>query len=745
MYVLLLIGTLALSACGGSSSSGSHQNAALSGNWQFTVFASTPDLTSTSGLQGGFLLQSNGSVNGSVVYSNTLQSQAPIPCNSGAAPMTGTISGQMVNLTAVAGEQTFTLSGMLNSDGSISGTYTATPGPVVLVNGTPTACGQGTSGTGLAFSAQPVPSLTGTITGSFHSATSGSLLNQNFPVTGFLTQGRNIGASNATITGTLSFIDPITLASNYPCFQTASVNGQISGTNVVLELIGTNGSNIGQIGGVTGSAVNPVSFQSVSQNGYALQSTVTPGYFVNSPACSGGNSDSGNVCLALNGSTACQQPVMLSPASLTFPPQLLGSAPMTQTIILTNSDPSAAILDGLKLKFQLPSSANFTGYSDFNQLPNFTAVDNCAAGGEVLAPNVNGAAFSLPAGVSCTVTVSFVPQESCGWLPFAPTSPSACPSPLAAEIIVTSPLSADSDTEFAVPITGTGLSSIETSTPELDFGPEALGEASLPQLVTFTNTGTNPVQILARSPCLNPPGTITFTLPHDPLVYGTPVAGLAVAVNGSAFPNQLSPLFPELTTVTYNCDQDPSSKEPNFTISSDTCTGALLSPQAVCSLEITYVPQPATDSGGGLDFFLELNTVQCWPPNTPPANCEIDSGRFPVELKANPPSPLRMLPGAGLNFGNVSVGKSSVTQTVTLLNDPVPNAPTVNFIGKVQVSGSYTESDDCSFSLAPGSTCTLTVSFNPKAVGYSPGTLTINYTPAPASQAQTVYLHGTGQ
>jgi hypothetical protein len=571
------------------------------------------------------------------------------------------------------------------------------------------------------------------------------LLNQNFLVTGSFTQGENIGASNATVTGTLSFIDPVTLVSDYPCFAMAFVNGQISGENVTLQIIGTGGTNIGQIGGPTGSGVNPVTFRSVAPSGYILQSAVTPAYAVNSPACSGGNSDAGNICLALNGSTACQQPLSLSPALLTFPPQLLASTPTTQTVALSNTDPSGATLDGLNLQFQLPGSTNFNGYSDFNTLPNYTATDNCVSGGEILLPNVNGSVFSLAAGQSCTVTVSFVPQESCGWLPFSPSAPSFCPTPLSAEIVINSPASADGDNRFAVPISGTALSFIRTATPEIDFGAEAVGEASLPQLLSFTNNGPNPVQILGSAPCSSPPGAIPFTLPYNPLTFGSGVAGLQVAVNGSGFPNSITPNIPFSASVTYNCDLDPSSNQPNFKISSDTCTGTALPSQASCSLQITYVPQPTTNLGNGLDFFLELNTVQCWPPDAPPADCEIDAGRFPVELRANPPSPLRMLPSAGLNFGNVSVGKSGIAQTITLLNDPVADAPTVDFVGKVQVSGNYTETDDCPFSLAPGSSCTLTVTFKPKAAGYNPGTLTINYTPAPANQAQTVYLHGTGQ
>jgi len=107
-----------------------------------------------------------------------------------------------------------------------------------------------------------------------------------------------------------------------------------------------------------------------------------------------------------------------------------------------------------------------------------------------------------------------------------------------------------------------------------------------------------------------------------------------------------------------------------------------------------------------------------------------------------------MSPGAGLDFGNVPVGKSSVTQTVTLLNDPsLTNPPTVNFVGKVVVSGNYSETDDCPYSLAPGGSCTLTITFKPKAVGHDPGTIAINYTTSSDSnfQTQPIYLRGTGQ
>src|SRR6185295_7671173 len=118
--------------------------------------------------------------------------------------------------------------------------------------------------------------------------------NQNFALTGFLTEGPNIGASNATLTGTLSFIDPVSLLSVYPCFDTASVNGQISGTTIILQIIGNDGLNIGQIGGSVGSGIGTVTFDSTTSGG-VLHSIATPSYVVNTKSCSGvGFGDAGN-------------------------------------------------------------------------------------------------------------------------------------------------------------------------------------------------------------------------------------------------------------------------------------------------------------------------------------------------------------------------------------------------------------------------------------------------------------------
>jgi|HubBroStandDraft_5_1064220.scaffolds.fasta_scaffold06936_2 hypothetical protein len=718
-FLFLLAGLMGLAACGSGSSNQSQSDGAVAGNWQFTM-AAPSDSSFQGGIQGGFLLQSNGTVTGAVVYAILLPAQqggSPTLCNSGSAPITGTVTGQNITLTAIAGTQSFTLTGTLSAGNStMMGTYTSTDGQ-----------GCGTAQTGLQWSATSVPPLTGTIQGNFHSVLSTlnpnlntDVRNQDFPVSGSLTQGQNIGASNATVTGMLNF-------QGYPCLATASVNGQISGSSVILQIIAPNGLMVGQIGAPTGfSNPSPVTFVSSSAGDVLAGAN---GYGVTTSSCPGGTlaGDIGDVCLGLGSATSCTQPITLSPAAVIFPAQQVGSVPTTQTITLTNTGLSATPLTGLSLSFN-PQSGNTSpfGVSDFNGLPNFTEQDNCA--------NPAGSAFALAPQQSCIIAISFSPQQSCPWLPSTALGgepPSLCPFPLAATLTVNSPVSADNNTEFAVPITGTGFSAIVPSTPELDFGAEAVSEASLPQVVSFTNQGPSPVQILPAlsKPCVNPPVGV-FTLPR-PAAPGE-VAGLQVDT-GIITPNG--------STINYNCDSDLTSKQPNFQIFVDDCSGMLLPPQASCSLEITFAPQPSTPLTPALDYFLELNTLPCT--STTTSNCEIDSGRFPVELKANVPSPLRMSPGAGLNFGILPKGQASAPQTVTLFNDPSdPKSATINFTGNL-VQGNFTETDNCvGTSLAPGSSCTITVIFKSKTAGFNSGMITIGYT---LGQTQIIYLRGTVQ
>jgi hypothetical protein len=442
LWLLLLAGTMVLSACGsGNSNRVTVIPVTLSGNWQFTM-AAPADGSFTGGLQGGFLLQSGSSATGSIAYSVSLPTSPSVAlCNSGSAAITGTINGvtgeQSVALTASAGTQTFTLTGTLSFDGStMGGTYNSTAG--TAANGT--ACG--TVQTGLQWSAILVPPLMGTIQGSFHSAggTAG-LDDQDFLVLGALTQDANTGTDSARVTGTLSFLNPLTNLSDYPCLGNASVKGQISGNYVFLQIIGGDGSNSGQIGRSPGSGLQPVTFDSV-QNAYVLHSLAGAGYAVYASACGGGSlqspADSGNICLAVNSTAACQLPVTLSPSALVFPVQPVGSPPALQTITLANTYGSSLV--GLTLTLANNSGTN-----------NFAETDACLGG----APS-QGQPFNLDPKQSCVITIAFAPLQNCA----AGTLPDEC---LTASLIVTSP---NNDAIFTLPITG-GVSSAAAAAGEL--------------------------------------------------------------------------------------------------------------------------------------------------------------------------------------------------------------------------------------------------------------------------------------
>lgn len=716
--ILLLVAVCMLWACGGSTSKSSAADSGpLSGNWQFQLttdnsFASpdqncAPATTppTPSFCVGGFLLQKTGTLSGQLAYTITVPSQPGTFCNSGSATVSGTVSGQNVTLTAVAGGQTFSLTGTLTSDGStMMGTYSSS------------GQGCGNAQSGVPWSATSVPPLSGAIQGGLHSVSSQvtNLQDRAFPVTGTLSQGPNTGASSATVTGTLNF-------QNYPCVETASVTGQISGNSVILRLIGLDGSNIGAIGGSATSGTQ-ASFTSTN-HGYVIKGTGQFAYEVSTKQCSTG--DQGNICLAFGSSnTACTQPISVSPAFLVFPLQLVGSPATSQSISLTNTDPSGATVNGITVTFNAPSGS-------FNFQPNFTEQDNC--------PSMPGTPFSLAPQQSCTITISFSPQQGCplqpspsACAPFLSASPGSPPYMTGQVVMVTggSPQSSDGDNTFVVPVSGLGASAVQPSTPELDFGSEAApmsgnqGEASAPQSVSFINRGNSPVQILpaiSNSHCGNP----VFSLPlTDSSVPGIQVVN-SIDVTGS---------------LTYICDFDLVTGKPNFQISGDSCSGTLLNPLQSCSVTITYAPQeefPADQL-----YFLELNTNQC---AVSSPDCEIDSGRFPVELRANAASPLRISPAAGLDFGVQLIGDPELYQPMTLklFNDPNdPNSAIINFTGKVVTGAAFSETDTCGASLAPGSSCTVTVTFTPTSIGFTTGSIMITFN---GKVPQTISLRGTGR
>ena len=102
-----------------------------------------------------------------------------------------------------------------------------------------------------------------------------------------------------------------------------------------------------------------------------------------------------------------------------------------------------------------------------------------------------------------------------------------------------------------------------------------------------------------------------------------------------------------------------------------------------------------------------------------------------------------MLPTASLDFGDWPKGQTTLPLTITLTNDAAdPASQTIVFAGK-SVSGDYLETDDCGSSLAPGASCTISVTFTPQVVGFDQGS--ISFSSQGSVIPQVLHLRGTGQ
>ena len=101
------------------------------------------------------------------------------------------------------------------------------------------------------------------------------------------------------------------------------------------------------------------------------------------------------------------------------------------------------------------------------------------------------------------------------------------------------------------------------------------------------------------------------------------------------------------------------------------------------------------------------------------------------------PGPVLNATPASLSFAGTDVGSSSAAKAVTVTNSGTSPAA----VSGVAVTGDFSQTNNCS-SVAAGSSCTVTVTFQPTASGTRTGTLTVtsNANNSPA----TVSLTGSG-
>jgi hypothetical protein len=159
----------------------------------------------------------------------------------------------------------------------------------------------------------------------------------------------------------------------------------------------------------------------------------------------------------------------------------------------------------------------------------------------------------------------------------------------------------------------------------------------------------------------------------------------------------------------------------------DTCAGATITPLGSCSISLTFTPTDVGDRSATLNVADDAN-------QTPQSMTLTGTG---IDPRATPsPSPLA--------FDPLAIGATSPARNLTVTNSGVGNLQiaTVVLSGTNAGDFSITANGCAGTTVAPGSTCTVALTFHPSATGQRVATLTINDNAL--DSPQTVSLTGSG-
>lgn len=309
---------------------------------------------------------------------------------------------------------------------------------------------------------------------------------------------------------------------------------------------------------------------------------------------------------------------------------------------------------------------------------------------------------------------------------------------------------------------------LNVSTPNLTFGNQNVGNPTPPQPATLTNvatqgainisntqitgpnagdflitgaypTGLPPTQQCQINTVFSPTAagvrtaTVTITdsavgSPHTIAVSGTGVAAPAVTLSATAltFASQTAGTTSPPQTVTLTNSGSATLIISGIGATGDfrqknTC-GASLAQAASCKIMVVFAPQ----LGGALTGSVAIASNAAGSPQT------VALTGTGVVLTLTP---------ATIAFGSQAKGTTSNPQVVTLTN--VTARP--GFVGTIHIAGSnarsFTETNTCGASLAPGASCQVSVRFAPLFKGAQTATLQV----FGGGTALSTTLTGTGK
>jgi hypothetical protein len=418
-------------------------------------------------------------------------------------------------------------------------------------------------------------------------------------------------------------------------------------------------------------------------------------------------------------------PVTVSPTSLSYPTQVLGTTSAAQTVTLTNGAPNSLTI----------SSITITGTDP----KDFT-----------ISSNTCGTALSGNA--SCTVGVVFNPTSvntRTATLTFADSAPGGSQT-----------------------VALTGLATAVNLAPtSLTFASQTVGTTSAAQVVTLTNesggnavnitgitiTGTNPTDFAQTNTCgtsVPPKASCMISVTFTPTASGARSASVSVADNAGESPQTVA----LSGTGTSNVTVTPLALTFPTQVLGTTGTAQIVTLKngGTTAVTISSVAITGTNSGD----FSQTNT--CGTSVAGGASCTASVSFKPTGVGHRSAS-LVFTDSAGtqtvaiqgtgtaanispkkLNFAAQTVGTTSAAQVVTLMNASTTTAITIT---SLKITGTdpndFAQTNTCGTSVLPLKSCTISVTFKPTVTGAR--SASVNIMDNAGASPQLIPLTGMGK
>lgn len=429
--------------------------------------------------------------------------------------------------------------------------------------------------------------------------------------------------------------------------------------------------------------------------------------------------------------TTGTSPVTLSPTSLTFPSQPVGTTSSSQTVTLTNTSSSALNISNIVASSQ------------------FGVSDSCPNSPSTLAVNA-----------SCSINVTFSPTATGSQSGTITISDNAAGSP---QIIT---------------LTGTGSSSLS---PAVSLSPNSLsfGTPVITMVQDAATTGSGSATLTAKfpgnvtknnllvvgassyagngfaSPAITDTlgSTWTLAVAKNPGVTGTPAqANIYYAIAPSTGADTITVHMTGTNSLHLHVyevsglltssvlDQIGSNYQTS-------ATAATVSTAAATTAANEYIFNfVARDNGSGTWTAGSGYSNGLGTPNTGSSTDAFSEGKVVVatgtQTGTATSSAADALTSVIATFkaggGGIAVGTTSAAQNLTLTNTGSGSLS----ISGIVASGDFAETDNCGTFVAAAGTCTISVTFTPTATGTRNGTIT--FTDSASNSPQIYNLTGTG-